>query len=121
MKLFSSYFRRLLCLRARMAFEGSRRRKLAELVSDHVLGHIDRQMTFAVVTPKVKPTISGVIVERRDQVLIAGGRALPARIRSTAFAMLLSTNAPFLTERAIIFRFAPFKFQVPSFKFQEIS
>src|ERR1051325_9095325 len=45
--------------------------------------------------------MSGVIVERRDQVLITGGRWLPARAFSTAFVMPLSMNGPFLTERAI--------------------
>ena len=45
--------------------------------------------------------MSGVIVERRDQVLITGGRCPPARTRSTAFRMPLSMNGPFLTERAI--------------------
>src|SRR4051812_42630483 len=50
--LLLRYFRALLRLRSRMAFEGSRGRKLAELVSDHVLSHIDRKMSFAVVDAK---------------------------------------------------------------------
>src|SRR4051794_20044848 len=58
-------------------------------------------------TPKVRPTKSGVMVERRDQVLIAGGRAAPVRTCSTFFSRCLSMNGPFLTERAIAFRFAP--------------
>src|SRR5829696_5345270 len=45
--------------------------------------------------------MSGVIVERRDQVLITGGRCPPERAFSTAFTMPLSMNRPFLTERAI--------------------
>jgi len=45
--------------------------------------------------------MSGVIVERRDHVLITGGRWLLARTFSTAFTMPLSINGPFLTERAI--------------------
>src|SRR5215208_874876 len=45
--------------------------------------------------------MSGVIVERRDHVLITGGRCPPARAFSTAFKMPLSMNGPFLTERAI--------------------
>src|SRR4030095_10757256 len=49
--------------------------------------------------------MSGVIVERRDQVLITGGRCPPARARSTAFVMPLSMNGPFLTERAITLHF----------------
>src|SRR4030095_5281956 len=53
-------------------------------------------------TPNVKPTMSGVIVERRDQVLITGGRWPPERARSTAFVMPLSMDGPFLTERAIV-------------------
>src|SRR5262249_9153866 len=52
-------------------------------------------------TPNVRPTMSGVIVERRDHVLITGGRAPPERTRSTAFVMPLSINGPFLTERAM--------------------
>src|SRR5215218_1496091 len=45
--------------------------------------------------------MSGVMVERRDQVLITGGRCPPARAFSTAFVMPLSMYGPFLTERAI--------------------
>src|SRR6185295_10768084 len=45
--------------------------------------------------------MSGVIVERRDQVLITGGRLPPARTFSTAFKTLSSMYGPFLTERAI--------------------
>ena len=46
---------------------------------------------------------SGVMVERLDQVLIAGGRAAPERTSSTFFSRCLSMNGPFLTERAICF------------------
>src|SRR5919199_6512361 len=52
-------------------------------------------------TAKVRPTKSGVMVERRDQVLIAGGRLAPPRISSTFFSKCRSMNGPFLTERAI--------------------
>src|ERR1041385_992034 len=52
-------------------------------------------------TPNVKPTMSGVIVERRDQVLITCGRWPPARTRSTILRMPLSIQGPFLTERGI--------------------
>src|SRR5437764_3636268 len=52
-------------------------------------------------TANVRPTKSGVMVERRDQVLIAGGRLAPARISSTFFSRCRSMNGPFLTERAI--------------------
>jgi hypothetical protein len=41
------------------------------------------------------------MVERRDQVLIAGGRDAPERTSSTFFSRCLSMNGPFLTERAI--------------------
>src|SRR5437764_13454160 len=54
-------------------------------------------------TANVRPTKSGVMVERRDQVLIAGGRLAPARISSTFFSRCRSMNGPFLTERAIVF------------------
>src|SRR5713101_8484564 len=56
-------------------------------------------------TPKVSPTISGVMVERRDQVRITCGLCEPARIRSTTFRMPLSTQAPFFNERGIGFPF----------------
>src|SRR5918998_2481265 len=52
-------------------------------------------------TAKVRPTKSGAMVERRDQVLIACGRLPLWRIRSTAFWMCPSMNGPFLTERDI--------------------
>src|SRR5437764_2365931 len=58
-------------------------------------------------TAKVRPTKSGVMVERRDQVLIAGGRLAPPRISSTFFSRCRSMNGPFFTERAMSFRFAP--------------
>src|SRR5579885_1349464 len=43
------------------------------------------------------------MVERRDQVLIAGGREASLRISSTFFSRCRSMNGPFLTERAISF------------------
>jgi hypothetical protein len=49
--------------------------------------------------------MSGVIVERRDHVLITGGRWPPARAFSTAFTIPLSMNGPFLTERAMCLHF----------------
>src|SRR5438128_18754 len=52
-------------------------------------------------TPNVNPTMSGVIVERRDQVRITCGRCEPARMRSTVFRIPLSTQGPFLTERGM--------------------
>src|SRR4029077_6402702 len=54
-------------------------------------------------TPNVRPTISGVIVERRDQVLITCGRCPPARTRSTILRIPLSIQGPFLTERGIAY------------------
>src|ERR1043166_1625149 len=50
--------------------------------------------------------MSGVIVERRDHVLITGGRCPPARAFSTALTMPLSMNCPFLTEGAIMSPFS---------------
>src|ERR1043166_5639591 len=41
--------RRLLGLRAGVTLEGARRRELAELVADHVLRHVDGDVTLAVV------------------------------------------------------------------------
>ena len=51
-------------------------------------------------TAIVKPTKSGTIVERRDQVLI-GRLSLPVRAASTFFMRWWSTNGPFLIERAM--------------------
>src|SRR5438874_10297500 len=56
-------------------------------------------------TPNVNPTMSGVIVDRRDQVRITCGRCEPARMRSTVFRIPLSTQGPFLTERGITINF----------------
>src|SRR5260370_17634316 len=53
-------------------------------------------------TPKVNPTMSGVMVERGDAVRITWGRWEPGRIRSTVFRIPLSTQGPFLTERGIV-------------------
>src|SRR5688572_18089144 len=52
-------------------------------------------------TPKVKPTMSGEIVERRDHVLIAGGFFPPSAIRCSVRTMLKSINGPFFNERGI--------------------
>src|SRR5688572_3801731 len=49
--------------------------------------------------------MSGVMVERRDHVLMTGGLEPPARAFSTAFTIPLSMNGPFLTERAISLHF----------------
>src|SRR6185295_9920241 len=54
---------------------------------------------FPLCTAIVRPTKSGVIVERRDQVLI-GRLSLVARAASTFFDRWASTNGPFLIERA---------------------
>src|SRR5690606_41859905 len=52
-------------------------------------------------TAMVKPTISGRIIERRDQVLI-GRLVLPAA--STFLTRWWSTNGPFLSERAMVYQ-----------------
>jgi hypothetical protein len=46
--------------------------------------------------------MSGVIVERRDQVLITGGRCPPARAYSPAVEKPPTLNAPDVPERAIL-------------------
>src|SRR5688500_3540447 len=51
-------------------------------------------------TAMVKPTKSGTMVERRDQVLI-GRLSLPARALSTFAIRCRSTKGPFLIERAM--------------------
>src|SRR5689334_7632535 len=58
-------------------------------------------------TAIVSPTKSGVIVERRDQVLI-GFLSLVARAASTFASRWPSTNGPFLIERAIAYPQLPF-------------
>src|SRR5205807_7223758 len=49
------------------------------------------------------------------------GRAPPARMRSTVFCRLLSTNAPFLTERAIATPLVHFQLPIANCRFQEHS
>ena len=55
-------------------------------------------------TAIVRPTKSGVTVERRDQVLI-GFLSLTARAASTFDCRWSSTNGPFLIERDIVYPF----------------
>src|SRR5438270_7637071 len=66
-------------------------------------------------TAKVRPTKSGVMVERRDQVLIAGGREAPCRISSTFFSRCRSMNGPFFTERAITLQIFDLRFLICPF------
>ena len=72
--------------------------ELAELVADHVLGDEDRDELAAVVHRERVADESGMIVERRDQVLI------DALLLFGSFAAVvdllvrcLSTNGPFLS------------------------
>src|SRR5215813_2583736 len=60
--------------------------------------------------------MSGVIVERRDQVLMTCGRWPPARIRSTILRMPLSIQGPFLTERGINY----FQFLIADCRFKNL-
>jgi len=48
----------------------TRRRKFAELVTNHVFGHKNRLKNLSVVNQKRVADKSGVTIERRDQVLI---------------------------------------------------
>src|SRR5262249_61705232 len=66
---------------------------------------------FPLCTASVWPTISGVIIERRDQVLWTFF-SFAAFIRSMTFKRCASMNGPFLTERAITFQVSGFRFQV---------
>jgi hypothetical protein len=50
--------------------ERARQRKFAQPVADHVFRHEHRVENLAVVDGERQPTKSGVIIERRDQVLI---------------------------------------------------
>src|SRR5215831_9069790 len=56
---------------------------------------------FPLCTAMVSPTKSGVIVERRDQVLI-GRLSEVARAASTFACRWWSTNGPFFTERPMV-------------------
>jgi len=47
--------RRFLRFRSRVSLEHSRRREFSQLVPDHVLGHKDRNVPFAVVNAKGQP------------------------------------------------------------------
>ncbi len=55
---------------------------------------------FPLWTAKVIPIMSGVIIERRDQVLTMR-RSATADALSTFFRMCLSTNGPFFSDLAI--------------------
>ena len=86
---------------ARVALERARRRELAELVTDHVLGDEHRHVLPAVMHGQiVRPTMSGRIIERRDHVLI-GRRSLVAAAFATLSSRWTSMNGPFLIERDI--------------------
>src|SRR5512145_500616 len=52
-------------------------------------------------TAIVSPTMSGRIIERRDQVLI-GRRSFLSAAACTFFARCRSTNGPFFTERGTV-------------------
>ena len=78
----------------------TRRRKLAELVTDHVLGHEHRVKVLPLWTRKVWPTKSGVTIERRDQVFI-GFFTPDAFILSIFSRRCGSTNGPFFNDLAI--------------------
>ena len=80
-----------------MALERARRRELAELVADHVLGDVDRDELLAVVHGDVWPTISGMTVERRDQVLMTFF-SFARFIASTFSSSEVSTNGPFFSD-----------------------
>src|SRR6185369_6240349 len=58
------------------------------------------------------------MVERRDQVLITGGRVPALRAFSTALTTPLSMNGPFLTERAICLHF---RFSIADCRFKNHS
>ena len=80
-----------------MTAEYARRRELAELVTDEVLGHIDRHHVFPLYTEMVIPTISGMIVEVREKVFTIFRS--PALFISTTFLYrLFSMKGPFLTD-----------------------
>ena len=62
--------RQALPLLAGVVAEGRCGRELAQLVTHHGLGHVDGHVTAAVVHGDGCPTMSGMIVDRRDQVLM---------------------------------------------------
>jgi hypothetical protein len=75
--------------------------ELAQLVTNHVLGNVDRHVLLAVVHRDRQPTKSGRIVERRDQVLM--GRLSLMRARPRPWHQMVVDEGPFLTERAMLF------------------
>jgi len=69
-----------------MAVEGARRRELAELMADHLLGDRHRHVLVAVVDAESEATNCGRTVERRLQILITSERPEP-RATSAFFNM----------------------------------
>jgi hypothetical protein len=92
----------LALLVATVAGVGAGRGELAELVADHVLVDEHRHELAAVVDGEGEVTISGVMVERRDQVLIT---RLFGLLSLNAAAIFLNRNAstygPFLMLRGM--------------------
>ena len=83
-----------------MTLELPRRRELTELVADHVLRDVDRDELPAVCTASVCPTISGMTVDRRDQVLMTFFSD-PRFITSIFSRSEVSTNGPFFCDLLI--------------------
>ena len=78
-----------------MALESASRRKFTQLVANHVLIDQNRDVLTAVVDGDCQPTISGEIIERRDQVLI-GRRSLLSIAVSTFFHQVKVYKRTFL-------------------------
>jgi hypothetical protein len=68
-------------------------------MADHVFSHKHRVENLAVCTRNVCPTKSGVIMDRRDQVLI--GLFAPVLAFSIFSRSLMSTNGPFFNDLPI--------------------
>jgi len=84
-----------------MPAERPRRGKLAEAMANHILRHEDVLEDLAVMHGKRVSTKSGMIIERRDHVLMTALRPLVFSA-CTLSARWPSTNGPFLTERLTI-------------------
>jgi hypothetical protein len=83
-----------------VTLELARRRELAELVADHVLGDVHRDELPPVVHRDRVPTISGITVERRDQVLMTF-LSVAWFMASTFSSRWTSMNGPFFSDLPI--------------------
>ena len=80
-----------------MASELAGLREFAQLMADHIFGYQDRDVHLTIMDAKVKPIISGMMVEARAQVLMTVFS--PALSLPIFFNSFSSIYGPFLIER----------------------